>query len=75
MPSTRGIRVAVLATVDEAASILRYSRTWVRRLCRQGRIAGASKRAGVWFMPLPIRVHQVRRGKKAAPSDARCRID
>lgn len=38
-------------TVDEAAEAWGLSASWLRRLCQQGRVVGAQKRGGTWFIP------------------------
>ena len=49
-------------TTVQAAKQLGLKDSRVRQLCIEGRIVGARKAGGTWFIPSPVRV--VARGKK-----------
>ena len=39
-------------TVEEVANSWKISQRRVQVLCREGRVSGAEKRGGIWFIPI-----------------------
>ena len=54
-----------LITIEQAAEELGLDRSQVRRLCQQGKIAGARKFGGVWIIHGPL-TYARRRSPKVA---------
>jgi hypothetical protein len=56
--------------LNDAAERLGVTPGRLRQLCGQGRVPGATKFAGAWFLPKPLRILQGGRGD-AVPTKIR----
>lgn len=50
------MKVTDYLPLKDAAEILGVAPCRLRQLCGQGRVPGAVKTAGAWFLPKPIRI-------------------
>ncbi len=60
MPRTKAPTLPGYRTAEQAAKKFGYEYSYFTRLCREGRVKGAVKVAGVWWIPDATREHHVR---------------